>query len=259
MGHAHAGSLLELQPRHVRRTANAGRRVVEPARIGLRLGHERPDVRHTQVPVHGQDQRRDGQARNGGEILPLVTRLVEPLVDAIQRGRGQRQRIAIRRGAGQCSGSERAARAGLVIDHDGLAELFGQGFSEDACHVVGRAGRCVAHQHANGAIGVVVGRERGRHERYHQGRHRECAREYAPGAQASRDHHLSPFLFWLVSCGPSRRDIGIAKLGDAGIVVAQVAQDGVGMGTGIWRRAEEPLGVRRGGQVDRRAQQSQRP
>ncbi|MCY1230109.1 hypothetical protein D9M68_754860 [compost metagenome] len=55
------------------------------------------------------------------------------------RGRGDAQRVAVRRGLGQEGGADAAAGAAAVVDHHGLAELLAELVGNDARHDIGGA------------------------------------------------------------------------------------------------------------------------
>ena len=122
-----AGHHLEQFDGEIRRRAGGRRADAELAGIGLGIGDEAGDVLRLKRRVHFQHQRDaiDGADRRG--VAREVVRQVgeQRRVHGIGR-RGEEQRVAVRRGVDDRLGAEIAAGAGLVLDHDGLAERIAQ-------------------------------------------------------------------------------------------------------------------------------------
>ncbi|MNL45118.1 hypothetical protein D3C87_1677350 [compost metagenome] len=72
----------------------------------------------------------------------------------MRAGRGQQQDVAVGRGIRHVAGADRAARAGLVFNHHGGAQLGAQLRREHAADDVGGAARGKRHDQAHGLVGV---------------------------------------------------------------------------------------------------------
>ena len=136
----------------------------------------------------------DGHRHFGDEadIFEGVQRVVGEL--AVERGAGrhadvvEQQRVAVRLGAGDAAGAQRAAGAADILDDDLLAEILGHGFGDQARDRVGRAAGRERHDDGDRAVGIGLGgsRKRGR---------RECR----GGKQSCHEFH-----YWFSSLDASR-------------------------------------------------------
>jgi len=165
VGDAHAGHRLEQLHGEVWRGAAAGGGVVEL--VGRRAGggdelrdriEAGPGV-HRQHAVVGRDDG-DGNERIGIE----AERRVQALVDDDRAGRGEEQRVAVRRGPGDELGAEVAACARAVLHDHGLAPLRMQLLGRQARERVAAAAGLEGDDDANRFGGVVPGQGRKREE-----------------------------------------------------------------------------------------------
>ena len=124
-----ADALAEHEARQVRRRADAGRAVVQLARVGLGVGDE--------LVERLRRQRRDGTTSTLGTsaICTIGTRsasgsygrlLNSVWLTAIGPDRVDDQGVAVGRRAHRELGAEVAAGAGLVVDHERLLEALGE-------------------------------------------------------------------------------------------------------------------------------------
>ncbi|SPA49127.1 protein of unknown function [Cupriavidus taiwanensis] len=102
--------------------------------------------------------RHRGQVGDGGEVLGGIVgqSRVDRRIDAVGRGRGDAQRIAVRRGLGQEGGADAAAGTAAVVDHHGLAQLLAELVGDDARDDVGGAA-CGERHHQRDRLGGVAG------------------------------------------------------------------------------------------------------
>ncbi|MNZ97575.1 hypothetical protein D3C78_1168180 [compost metagenome] len=162
------------------------------ARMAAHMGQELAHVLCRKIGVHGQHQRHAAQAADEAEVLLRV--VAEAAVH--RRIEGQRARIGRAHGVavgGRAHDLRRAddgRRAGLVLDHHGLAQLLGHADREVARDHIGRASGCVGHDPFDGLL---------------RGKGRLClchARAEQGGAEHRNElpllHVLSPwFMFFL--------------------------------------------------------------
>ena len=115
--------------------------------ILLGVGHELRDRlgRHGGMNLH--HDRQIGDQRQQAEILHGVVGqlLVEQRIEHEDRRRREEQRVAVGLGARRGFGADRALRAGLVLDHDGLLQVAAEIFADHAAEHVGRAARGIGH------------------------------------------------------------------------------------------------------------------
>ena len=81
--------------------------------------------------------------------------------DRDRAGSGDEQRIAVRRGLRDVLGADSAGRARAVVDHDLLAQVFGEFLADRARGKVDAAAGGERHHDAHGFVGIVLraGRE----------------------------------------------------------------------------------------------------
>jgi hypothetical protein len=119
--------------------------------------------------VHRDAVRRQVGEPDRDKILQRVVaelRLHER-IDGERAVRAGEQRIAVRGGARRHLGAETAARAGAVLDHEGLAERLAHAFAAQSRDEVRIAASRERHDHAHRPvrIGGVSGARKGRGER----------------------------------------------------------------------------------------------
>ena len=85
--------------------------------------------------------RRDLLGRVVGQVL------VEQRIGGERTGDGHAQRVAIGRGAGHRRGADIAARAGLVLDDERLAQALAQLVVDQPGHDIGRRAGTIRHDH----------------------------------------------------------------------------------------------------------------
>jgi hypothetical protein len=112
-------------------------------------------VVHGQLGVDQQGQRLHGGARDRREVFQRgVGQLaVQRGVDHHHAGVGQHQGVAVGRGFHHVLRAHGAAGAGLVVDHDGLAQHGLQAFGQQAGMLVQRAAGRKADHDADGLFG----------------------------------------------------------------------------------------------------------
>ena len=143
-----------------RRISALGKRdeILEVLRGNLRI-----DRQHQLVGLDGGD---------GDDVLARIERhLVEQMrIDSEQVVGADQQAVAIRRGTRDQLADDIAAGAGLVLDHDRLAEPIGQRLRYQPRDDVGGAARRERHVKPNGSCGIVFGDGRQREQRGCDGR-----------------------------------------------------------------------------------------
>ena len=160
--HVDAGRDLEPLRRPVRGGSEPGGGEVQHARVRLGGGDEvgeRPPAFRGRGDQHARLHAEHGH-RN--EIVHGIVgqRLVERDGGAL-RGGQQQERVAVGIGLGCRGGSDRAAGAGAVLDHERLADLPSHLIEHDARDgIAGVAGAHRAHRHDR-AVGPIL-RQRGR-------------------------------------------------------------------------------------------------
>ncbi|MGY3391436.1 hypothetical protein ACVWW6_004027 [Bradyrhizobium sp. USDA 3311] len=167
--------LVELVDRHVRGRARAVGAEVHLAA----LARERDEIfQRLDAGLGVRDQQKAG-ARNDADECQVLVHVVagilhhHPVHDVGGRDRAQ-DGVAVGLRAGNLGRADRAGGAGLVLDHDGLADLLGDEFAVGAREQVGLSAGRVAANHANlprrpGALRCALCRGAAREEG-----HREC-------------------------------------------------------------------------------------
>ncbi|HEX2538470.1 MAG TPA: hypothetical protein VHL13_09325 [Pseudolabrys sp.] len=174
-----------------RAVARIGRRQL---RIGLGIGDQFLDRRERRVGTGRHDHRRLADKDHRREIALRVVFdiLVHQLVGGGLPGRGEQDRVAVRRRARDRGRADIAAGAALVFHDEGLAELLAEIVRETARdHVRGSAGREGDHErHRSGRPRVRAGRRGLRqHGQAQQRSHYRC-----------KFRHVLPLRFY---CQPS--------------------------------------------------------
>ena len=174
-GHLDAGHRLEQHGGQMRRRADAGRSVVDLLRVRLEVRDKLLEVVRGHRRVHGQHARAGGGARDRDQVLDRVVgqRLVQADVAGHRAAAHEAQCVAVILCARNCRRADGAARAGLVVHHDLLAQALAHLLRDDAArHVVVAAGG-ERHDQLHGLAGITLGD--GRH-----GEGRECAKRCPP-------------------------------------------------------------------------------
>ena len=124
------------------KAADAGRRVVEFARLLLRERDQLLHVVHRQLRIDGKHVRTGRENRNWREGSDrIVVELVERRVHRM-RDRDDQQRVAVRRCGGRGLGAEHTAGAAAIVDEHLVPELFGKLVRyQSPDHIVAAAGR----------------------------------------------------------------------------------------------------------------------
>ena len=136
----------------------------ELAGLGLGLLDHVLDRGEAAARMREQQQRRDGDAGDGDQVLVrIVGRRRHQRGDGDEVAGGDEDRVAVRRRLGHGVDAERAAGAGAVLDHHGLAERLGELLADEARADIGDAAGRERHDDADGAAGPGLGR-RGRGE-----------------------------------------------------------------------------------------------
>ena len=164
--HFRAGEVLEHRPGEVRRAAVARGRVAQLA--GPRTG-ERDQVLHRIEAGLGTGHDDHRQHRGVAHRRKVLERVVADLAfheDRVheERERGEKQRIAIRRGPRHRLGRDDGVGAGPILDDEGLAERAGHVLRDDARDHVGRPARRETDQDPHRPRGIAL-RGRGARER----------------------------------------------------------------------------------------------
>ena len=137
--HVGAGHHLEQFAGHMRPGADAGRRDVELAGIGLGIGDQLGHRFHRKLRIDHDDERgaADGADRRevAGEIE--IQMLIKRGVDGIGRD-DEEERIAVRRGVGDDFGADIAGGARPIVDDELLTEAFRHRLRHQARDNVGR-------------------------------------------------------------------------------------------------------------------------
>ncbi|SOY51133.1 hypothetical protein CBM2587_A230116 [Cupriavidus taiwanensis] len=198
---------LLLQPPHgdlAERTGADGSHV-DLAGVGARVSDEVAEALPRRACRHGDAIDIAGQADDVGKVLDGVVADRLQVRQAEQRGRDQRQRVAVaRRAARHRGGPQRAAHAGLVLDHDRLAQRLRRRQAQRAHLHVGGAAGGEGHDQGDGARGPGLGaRGGGQAERGHggderRGRHglQHCAPAGIGGALGAVGAGHGGLLVW---------------------------------------------------------------
>ncbi|MPM72283.1 hypothetical protein SDC9_119256 [bioreactor metagenome] len=161
MQHVHARQRGEDFAGQVNGGAVAGRGIGQLARRGLCRGHHVGHALDLGLGgVGDQDVGHHGQHAHGREVLDRVIAelAVQRLVGGHADG-GNHQRVAVGRGLGHEVGADVAARAGAVLDDEGLAQRARGLLAQGAGDGIHGAARREGHDPANGlARPVGLGR-----------------------------------------------------------------------------------------------------
>ena len=139
-----AGGAGEIFAGDVAGGAGAGRAEIDLVGIGLRIRDQFSHALRGERRMHHQRIRRVADHADRRKILARIVAgvLVERGADRQRAGVTQQQRVAIGIALGDRLGTDRAAGAGAVIDHDLLAEQFahlvGNGATDDRGAAAGR-------------------------------------------------------------------------------------------------------------------------
>ena len=150
MRHVDAGHELEQFAGHMRRRADAGRRHVDLARIGLGIGDELRDRFGRKRRHHDHDVGIAADAGDRRDVADeiVIQLVVERRIDRVGKRR-QQQRLPVGRRLDHRLGGDTAAAADPVLDDERLAEPIGQPLRHQARQNVGRAAGAKADQQAH--------------------------------------------------------------------------------------------------------------
>ena len=171
--------------------ANAGVPVGQLARIGLHIADELGECLRRHRRMHRQRERGN---RDVGNRLQVLERIVErPALEDrlgdVGRRAAEQDGVAVRPRARDGGGTERAAAAALVLDHDGAEQRLDFLGPRPADGIITAAGRERDHQ-PDRTIGIFCLRDcRAR---------RQCARRHR--GQAKFQHITSPHLRSCLYC-----------------------------------------------------------
>jgi len=120
--------------------------------MDARTSNERVERLRGQAGMHRHEMRRRPHHPDRGEIgCRIIGQLpVQTLVDGLRSVGADEQRVTVGLGARCFCGSEIAAGAGLVLDHDRLAERGFQMFRQQPCREIGASSRWKRHDDDNG-------------------------------------------------------------------------------------------------------------
>ncbi len=141
------GDLLEHLAGEVNGAAGAGRSEIELAGILLGEGDELRHRLDRQRGMNFHHHRQIGDQRQHPEIPHRIVGqfLVEHRVEHDDRRRRDEQRVAVGLGAGHRLGADRALRAGLVLDDDGLLQVPAEIFADQAAEHIGGTARGIGN------------------------------------------------------------------------------------------------------------------
>ncbi|MEY9554083.1 hypothetical protein ABIF67_008148 [Bradyrhizobium japonicum] len=168
--------LVELVDRHVRGRARAIGAEVDLAA----LAREGDEILQRLDPGLGVRDQQQAGARNDADQRQILVHVVagilhhDPVHDVGGRDRAQ-DGVAVGLGAGDLCGADRAGGAGLVLDHDGLADLLGDEFAIGAREQIGLSAGGIAANHADLPRGPTALRCALRRGAARDEGHRECA------------------------------------------------------------------------------------
>src|ERR1700730_5718421 len=159
--HLDAGRLHEQLGGEVLGRTEARAREHDLFRLGPCLGDQALHV------VGGEIRARDDQEARGRELRHRLERRERVVAQALVDGGGDdlprrhdAERVAVLLGAGDELVAERAGGAGLVLDHERLAEPLLQRLADDAADDVGAAPRAEADDDAHRALRPLLGERR---------------------------------------------------------------------------------------------------
>ncbi len=150
--------------------AGARARIVELRRRGLGLGDEIGQRLDAGVRTHHQDIGGVDELRDRDEILErVIGQVLEQRRIDRDRGRGQEQRVAVRRRPRRHAHPGIPCRPGPVVDDDGLAERSTKRGREDAGDDVGRPARRERHDQRDRPLRIGGAGGHRREDREHGG------------------------------------------------------------------------------------------
>lgn len=158
-------------------------------RLGLRLLDHVLHGVEAAVRMREQDERGDRNARDGDQVFRRIIRgRRHQRRDGDEVARGDEDRVAVGRRLHDRIDAERAARAGAVLDHGGLAEHVSELLGDETCCDVGHAARGEWDDDLDGARGPGLsgggcGEERGEEEE--------------AGEEGGGEPHGDGFPWWL--------------------------------------------------------------
>lgn len=195
VGHVHGvdpGDVVQQFAGQVRGGAGAGGGEVQLAGLALGLGDELAERFHAGAGGHHEHVREGHAHGDGGQVLQRVVAHLHHVGRDAQRAHGaEQQHGTIRRAVGDPGMGELAARAGLVLDDDALADVFAQLLGDDAGRDVGRAAGSEADHEGHGFLGREVLRMGG------------SAGEGQAGSQGGGQHERASLYFrWSPEWGP---------------------------------------------------------
>jgi hypothetical protein len=162
MLHLDAGEELEQLAGKMRHRAGPARGVVQLP--GLRLGERDQATDVAQAESRGDDENVRGAAdiHDGDEVLfGVVRHVLQRGPDRVRARGAHQQRVAVGGAFRYEFTADGAARAGLVVHHDGFRPQVAQLLRQHARQHVGRAAGGERHDDVHGALGVL---RLGRHD-----------------------------------------------------------------------------------------------
>jgi hypothetical protein len=177
-------------------------------RVLLREVDELLQRRRAGRVVHHQRQTGDRACTDRLEILRVIVRqaLVKHLLRHQRRRNDVHQRVAVRRRILQLRRGDDAVGTGLVVRHNGLAELLRHVLGEHATHLIGAAASAIADDHANRLRRAPLLRDGRRADKRRGGRSRSGGKNLTTGETARHGVVLpwSCFLFVTTACDQLR-------------------------------------------------------
>ena len=124
---------------------------------GCLLGQRLGELRHRRIRRLGRHDQRERHHRGERDrhqvLLGVVGEPLDPvLVDGDLAGLAHQQRVAVGRRRHHRLRADGAGRAGAVLDHDGLAERFGERHRDQARDDVAGAARRIGDDDVDGAV-----------------------------------------------------------------------------------------------------------
>ena len=153
-----AGERLELLAAEMKDRAQPGRTVGVFARVLPDQRDETLDVVCRHRRMNPEHRRRHADLRDGREIAHRVVRhlVVEARIDGVGGDRRHQQRVTVRRGLGDHVGADVAARPGLVLDEELLAQEVAHLGPDDARDRIGRSAGREGHHDADRFGGILI-------------------------------------------------------------------------------------------------------
>src|SRR5689334_19026488 len=142
----------------MRRRAVARGRVVELARVLLRVCDQLAQARHADARMHRHDERRGAHLGHRHEVAARLEAgaRADDGVDEDARGARDQHRVAVGRAAGDLLGGDARAGAGLVLDHERLAKRAHERLLQRARDEIGRAARREADHQLDRMRGIAL-------------------------------------------------------------------------------------------------------